>query len=224
LQYQRYKHQQTEKPESSYLKYLSPLARVEAERQALLRKTQRIERTEGSSLIDSISITPTVLTDVVRTMNSLNMIDTLDQVVVNSMTNLNLFSPDGIDEDDIKKSVTLDQVIAAAQFALVFDLNHLPARAFLGLLYKELGDFGQSEHHLQKVCTQQRRRGVSSGKTGLSSVFGGYSSDWGWYSWQLLASCLSELGRDADAHKAAVYSLQLRQLSCSRGYEALSRF
>lgn len=203
------------------MKYLSPVARVEAERQALLRKTQRIERTEGSSAIDSISITPTTQSEVVKNMYAL---DSIDHVVVNSMMHIPSFPAEHFDEDDLTKNVSLDQVIAAAQFALVFDLNHLPARGFLGLLYKELGDFGQSEHHLQKVCTQQPRRGVSSGKSGLSSVFGGYSSDWGWYSWQLLGSCLSELGRDADAHKASLYSLQLRQLCCTRGYEALPRF
>ena len=211
------------KPVSPYIKYLSPLARIEADRLANVRKDLRsipragsIGSMNGSS--DSVSFSQASVTE------ALNV--TIIELDVNGNPQLSKAqSPDfPPNEDDNNKIVTLDMVITGVQFALLFDLHHLPARTFLGMLLREKGDLGQSEHHLQRACTQQKHRGSCSGRTGMTSVYGGVSSQWGWLSWYQLSLTLSDLGRHSDSEKAALYSLQLQQNCSTRGYECLPRF
>ncbi len=127
-------------------------------------------------------------------------------------------------EVDASHGISLEQVITAAQFAVVFDVHHLPARTFLGLLYQEAGDLELGEYHLQKCCTQQKHRGCGSGRAGQTSVFGGYTSQWGWYSWDLLSEILTEQDRLQEASKVALYALELQKVASVRGYESLARF
>lgn len=194
---------------------------MEAERQSTIRKQQRAilkVDSNGSSheSLDSISVTATIQTEYAAPSLNLDSLKSLTSVVRPVVK-------ESLMEDDLSKVICLDQIISSVQYALLFDLHHLPARTFLGLLYREKGDLGQSEHHLSKSCTHQKHRGSSSGRSGLSSIYGGFSSQWGWYSWSMLASSLNDLGRQADSHGAVIFSLELQQSSCIRGYEVLSR-
>ena len=192
----------------------------------MVRREQRTFPRFGSSAsvnasFDSISISQNLLAD--QSIAALSsQLDNMGQK--NTHTALSMLPEYPPLEQDPNKIITLEKVISSTQFALLFDLQHLPARTFLGILFKEKGDLGQSEHHLQRACTQQKHRGSSSGLTGKSSIFGGVSSQWGWLSWNQLAIALSELGRHSDAHKAALFALQLERVACSRGYECLPRF
>ncbi|KAJ3322235.1 Tetratricopeptide repeat protein 7A [Boothiomyces sp. JEL0866] len=217
LLYDTYTAQIAPKPVEKYIKYLSPIARVEFERRSLQRQQQRTyPRFSSVQSADSISISNTLMTE-----SGTNNVEINDEVASNEIRHIH--SPEHALQEE-KSELTLQQVIDAAQFALLFDSQNLPARAFLGSLLKQQKDYSESEHHLQKACTQQRHRSSSSGKSGGSSIYGGATSKWGWNAWKLLAELLKEQGRTVDAEKAALYAVELEGVCCLRGYECIERF
>jgi hypothetical protein len=197
------KKERVKEPVDKYLKYLSPLARVESERQANQRQQQR-HLFQSSTSIDSISISNTLLTD-------------------NGSININEDTPT-IKMYKIEDEMGMEQVIQKTQLALLFDRYHLPARTFLATVYREMGDIAQSEHHLQLACTANRHRASCSGKSGQTSWFGGTTSLWGWYCWYLLGMTFGEQNRSLEASKATLYALEKRGSCCVRGYECLPRY
>lgn len=200
-----------------FIKYLSPIARVEFERRSLQRQQQRsYPRFSSVHSADSISISNTLMTE-----SGTNNVEINDEVASNEIRHIHVPEHTLLEE---KNEITLQQVIDAAQFALLFDSQNLPARTFLGSLLKQQKDYSESEHHLQKACTQQRHRSSSSGKSGGSSIYGGATSKWGWNAWKLLAELLKEQGRIVDAEKAALYAVELEGVCCLRGYECIERF
>jgi hypothetical protein len=118
-------------------------------------------------------------------------------------------------------SQSIDELIESTTRATVLDMDHLPARTWLGHLYRLKGELALAEHWLERACTHTKYRGVGGG---ISSVFGGATSPWGWLSWKLLADVLEEEGRLNDAKKSILFSLELQKCHCIRGYECLPRF
>ncbi|KAJ3306677.1 hypothetical protein HDV03_004307 [Kappamyces sp. JEL0829] len=225
LQFTRCRNQNDAKPADPYVKYLSPVARVEAEKLASQRKAQRAAPRVGTNestniSADSLSIVGTVQTEPIPIART----DSASEGINGSASIGHAAASEFPEEQDPSQLVTLEQVINTAQFALLLDVHHLPSRTFLGMLYREIGDLGQSEYHLQKACTQQKHRGTSSGRTGQASFFGGATSQWGWYGWHLLGLSLSDQGRLSEAAKASLYAVQLQRVSSVRGYESLPRF
>jgi hypothetical protein len=165
--------------------------------------------------IDSISISATVMTDHVNFNGVDNLESNNSKVLLPTERPIDLDTP---------KEITMEQVLQKTQLALLFDIQHLPARTYLAMLYREIGDIAQSEFHLQLACTASRHRGTAGGKSGMTSCFGGYTSNWGWYSWNLLSLIFKDQGRYLDAQKAALFAVQSQKQSCIRGYECLSRF
>jgi hypothetical protein len=203
IQYELVKKGKEKEPSDKHMKYLSPLARAEAEQHANQRQQQR-HLFQSSNSIDSISISNTLMTD----HGSININDDTPTIKMYKV------------EDESG----LEQVIQKTQLALLFDRFHLPARTFLSNVYREMGDVAQSEHHLQLACTANRHRSSCSGKTGQTSWFGGSTSMWGWYCWYLLGMTFAEQSRTLEASKASLYALEKRTGCCVRGYECLPRY
>lgn len=214
------KTQQLEKPTEPYSKYISPVIQYEQEIRVNMRKFQK-----GSFIgsLDSVSISGTINTDAASTSGSVYAFDGYAEKN-SSNKSLNAEKNMEMDHDIEKNKVTYSQITHAIHLALLFDNNHLPARTFLGMIYLEKGDITQAEHHLQLSCTCSRHRGSSSGRTGVTSCFGGSTSFWGWYGWHLLSIIFKEQGRLKDSERAGLYALNFEKLSALRGYECLARF
>jgi hypothetical protein len=207
--HQIYKHQHITPVVEKYSRYESPISRVEQERK--LFRSQKIT--------DQISINTTIMTDQASISGSISAFDN-----IGDPNNSRISIDKNFDYEQQKKRITLTKIIQSIQLALLFDSNHLPARIFLGMIYYEKGDLPQAEHHLQLSCTCSRHRGSSSGRSGVSSCFGGSTSIWGWYGWHLLSLIFEEQGRDGDSKRAGAYALEFEKVCCLRGYECLVRF
>jgi tetratricopeptide (TPR) repeat protein len=197
-----------------YSRYVSPVSRVEAEMQAAVRQKlyRKLPTTSGSA--DSLSITATILTEQANDSEK------------NALYDIDSILPERISLEDPQSSklVTLTQVIQQAQQSLLFDPHLLPAKIFLGILYKEKGELSQSQNYLEGACTQNRHRGASSGRTGFGSVYGGPTSIWGWTGWYTLAKVFMEQGMVKEAQKFALYALDIQNQCPVRGFECLTRF
>ncbi|KAI8893149.1 hypothetical protein BC833DRAFT_609421 [Globomyces pollinis-pini] len=220
IQLASYKYQNITKTPDKYMKYLSPITRVEVERKAIQRQQNRFPRFTSNASVDSISISMTENGTMAPTEVWVNPPATLS---ASNLMSFRLPSATNVAKEP-QMFIKLEDIIASTQLALLFDKHNLPARVFLGYLLRENGKLEESEYHLQLACTRQSRRASSSGKSGIPSIYGGATSKWGWYSWNLLAITLQDQGRLVDAEKAILYSASLQSISCIRGYECLARF
>ena len=219
-EYESKTHQQ---PIDKYSRYLSPVARAEAEMSAVARHQLHHSVDLSSGSVESLSLNGNTAVDPIApptiewmetqmVLESNNSRKSIDMKPTESLASLQ------------KPSVTLSHVIHKVKHALLYDPQLLPARAFLGLLYKQKGNISQAEYHLELACTENVHRGSSAGRTGFSSVFGGATSIWGWSAWTALGDLFREQGRMKQSQDAVLYALELYTQASCRGFEVLSRF
>ena len=205
-------------------RYLSPVARAEAEMNIVARHQayQSLDLTSGS--VESLSLNGNTAVDSFSPPTIEWMETRMVLEPINSKKSLEIQHTNDSQNGNSKNVVTLSQVIHKVKHALLFDPQLLPARAFLGLLYKQKGNFAQAEYHLELACMENVHRGSSAGRTGFSSVFGGATSVWGWSAWSALGDIFKEQGRSKKSQDAIILALELYTQSSCRGFEVLSRF
>lgn len=193
------------KSESKYKKYLSPIDRVEVEKSV---EARIVDRNAAHSRSPSTS---TAASNSERTEKDEDA----------RLKNMAKPSTSTHRAHAYSKNQYIDELIELTSRATVLDMDHLPARAQLGYLYSLKGELALAEHWLERACTHIKYRGVGGG---ISSVFGGATSAWGWLSWKLLGDVLKEEGRFIDAKKSILFSLELQKFHCIRGYDCLPRY
>ncbi|KAJ3108666.1 hypothetical protein HDU97_000522 [Phlyctochytrium planicorne] len=72
------------------------------------------------------------------------------------------------------------------------DDQHLATRVHLANLYKEIGDLALAEYWYERSCKRSKARGSTGGSLGISSIYGGLTSHWGWESWAGFGQLLKE--------------------------------
>ncbi|KAJ3115541.1 hypothetical protein HK100_001312 [Physocladia obscura] len=139
-----------------------------------------------------------------------------------------------------EEDVSLESLIADLHICLALDDEHLPARVELAKIYFQSADsfdgasFSEAEYWFERACKRSKLRGSGGGSRGLSTHFGGLTSEYGVECWAGLGqtiekTCLDENGKvDASRLNSAkdclLFAVQMERGAAVRGFQCLRRF
>ncbi|KAJ3018766.1 UNVERIFIED_CONTAM: hypothetical protein HDU68_010991 [Siphonaria sp. JEL0065] len=140
--------------------------------------------------------------------------------------------------------ITIDMIIDDLHVCLALDNEHVPSRVELARMYqlKSIETLAEAEYWFERTCRRSKMRGSGSGSRGLSTHFGGLTSEYGVECWAGLGTIMREtatlnvrdgqpvhdegsvdVGRLNGAKECLYFAVEKERTIAVRGFQCLSR-